>query len=311
MAAGLPESGHRDHHVGLGGRLAPEDLAHLAARHLGAVALEDRVGAREVDVLEDAERLALRLHELTGLDPALAQRHHLARQHLAEQLGADDVERAALGGHAVAVPQHAERQRPQPRAVAEGHHGVLGHHHGGEGPVQPRHHLGEGVLDALRRVGGEQRGDDLRVGGAAELDAGIGELGVQLDRVDQVAVVRERHLTAIRAPHRLGVLPRRRPRRRVAHVAHRELPAQGAELLLVEHLRHEAEVAHGHDVTLVRGGDARRLLTPVLKREQREVCEPGDVGIRRVHAEDAALVAGTVPIVEDVSVRHGWRGLEG
>ena len=132
--------------------------------------------------------------------------------------------------------------------------------------MQPRHDLGEGVLDALRLVGGQQRGDDLRVGGAAELDAGVGELGVELDRVDQVAVVGERHLAAIRAPHGLGVLPRRRPGGGVAHVAHGHLPAQRAQLLLVEHLRHEAEVAHGHDVALVRGGDARRLLTAVLER---------------------------------------------
>ena len=117
---GVARVGHRDHHVGVDRRLAPEDLAHLAARDLGAVALEDRVRAGEVDVLEDAERLARRVDDLARLDPALGDRDHLAGLDLAQQLGADDVERAALGGDAVAVADPAERQRPQPGAVAEG-----------------------------------------------------------------------------------------------------------------------------------------------------------------------------------------------
>ena len=294
MAAGVARVGHRDHHVGLHRRLAPEDLAHLAARDLGAVALEDRVGAREVDVLEHAEGLAVRLHELARLDPALAERDHLARLDLAQELGADDVEGAALGGHAVAVAEHAERQRPQAGAVPEGHHRVLGHHDRGEGALEPRRHLGERVLDALGRVRGQERGDDLGVGGAAELDAGVGELRVELDRVDQVAVVGERHLAAVGAPHRLGVLPRRRAGGGVAHVPHGHLAAQRPQLLLVEDLRHETEIAHGHDVALVGGGDARRLLAAVLERVQREVREAGDVRLGRVDAEDAALVARTV-----------------
>ena len=46
------------------------------------------------------------------------------------------------------------------------------------------------------------------------------------------------------------------------------------------------------------GGDAGRLLAAVLQRVQREVGEPGDVRLGRVHAEDAALVARSVAMVE-------------
>ena len=42
-------------------------------------ALEPRVGTREVDVLEDAERLALARDDLARLEPARGQRDHLAR----------------------------------------------------------------------------------------------------------------------------------------------------------------------------------------------------------------------------------------
>ena len=127
---------------------------------------------------------------------------------------------------------------------------------------------------------------------------GVGELGVQLDRVDQVAVVRERDLALVRAVDRLGVLPGRGARRRVAHVADRHRAGERLELALVEDLRHEAEVAHGHDVAALAGGDAGGLLPAVLEREEREVGEPGDFRLGCEHAEDAALVARPVAIVE-------------
>ena len=131
-----------------------------------------------------------------------------------------------------------------------------------------------------------------------KLHAPVDELRVELDGVDQVAVVGERHLAAVGAPDRLGVLPRRGAGGRVAHVPHRQVAAERAQLLLVEHLRDEAEVAHGHDLAGLARGDARGLLAAVLKRVQREVREAGDVGLRRVDAEDAALVARSVAMVE-------------
>ena len=149
--------------------------------------------------------------------------------------------------HGVAA-RAAERQRPQAGRVAEGDHGVLRHHDRRERALEPRHDVRHRVLDPVRLVGGEQRRDDLGVGRAAELNAALAQLGVQLHRVDQVAVVRERHLAAVGAPHRLRVLPRRRAGRGVAHVADRHLALERAQLLLVEDLRDEAEVAHGHDL---------------------------------------------------------------
>ena len=73
---------------------------------------------------------------LSRLDPALAERHHLARRDLAQQLGADDVEGAALRGDAVAVAELAQRQRPHPVGVAEGDDGALGHDDGRVGALE-------------------------------------------------------------------------------------------------------------------------------------------------------------------------------
>ena len=220
------------------------------------------------------------LHHLARLQPALGQGDHLARVHLAHQLGADDVEGAALRGDDEAVVEPAQRERPDPVRVAEGDDRVLGHHHGRVGALQPRHHVGDRVLDQLAAVGGEQGGDDLRVGGAAEVDPALLQLGPELDRVGQVAVVGERHLAAVVAPDRLRVLPGAAAGGRVAHVADRHVALQRLQLLLVEDLGDQAGVAQGGDVAALAGGDPGRLLAAVLQRVEAEVGEPGDVVAR-------------------------------
>jgi hypothetical protein len=72
------------------------------------------------------------------------------------------------------------------------------------------------------------------------------------------------------------------------------LACERPQLVLVEHLRHQAEITHGHDVTALAGGDAGRLLAPMLERVESEVGEPGHIGLGRVDAEDPALVARPV-----------------
>src|SRR5512133_901072 len=104
----------------------------------------------------------------------------------------------------------------------------------------------------------------------------------------------ERELAAIRAVDRLRVLPCRGAGGGVAHVAARHVAAERLQLGLVEDLRDEAEIAQRHDVAVLAGGDAGRLLAAVLKRVEREVREAGDIRLGRINAEDAALVARTV-----------------
>src|SRR6476620_8807921 len=269
--SGVARVRHRDHQVGLDRRLAPEDLAHPPARLLQDLALQAAVGAGEVDVLKDAAGAAVGLHHLAGLQPALGQADHLAGVDLAHQFGADDVEGAALGGDDEAVTEAAEAERPDPVRVAEGDDRPLGHHHGRVGALQPRHRVGDRVLDHLPVVGGEQRGHDLRVRGAAELEAALLQLAPELDRVGQVAVVGEGDLAAVVAPDRLRVLPGAAARGRVADVADRHVAFQRTQLLLVEDLGDEAGLAHRRDHPALTGGDPGRLLAPVLQRVEPEV----------------------------------------
>ena len=247
------------------------------------------------------------LDDLARLQAALGQRDHLSGAHLAQQLGADDVEGAALGGDDEALAEPPERERPHPVRVAEGDDRVLGHHHGRVGALEPRHHVGDRVLDEAALVGGEQRRDDLRVGGAAEGDAALLQRVPVLDGVGQVAVVGEGQLAAVVAPDRLRVLPGAAAGGRVADVADRHVALERPQLLLVEDLGDEARVAHRRDVAALAGGDPGRLLPAVLERVEAEVGEAGDVVAGRVYAEDAAFVTRSIAIAEN-RLRLGVHG---
>ena len=267
---GVARVGHRDDEVGRRRRrLAGQDLPHAPARGLQDVAAHARVRAGEVDVLEDAERLARALDDLTGADAVLADRDELAgatsRSRLAPMMSKAHVSR----GDAVAVADHAQHERANAGGIAEGVDALLGHDDRREGAVQARHDVGDRVLDVVGRVRGQQRGDDLGVRRRAEGDLALAQLGVQLDGVDEVAVVGERELAAVAAGavaavDGLGVLPLVGAGRRVADVADREVAAQRPQVVLLEHLRDEAERALGDDVAAVIGGRDPRGLLPTM-----------------------------------------------
>ena len=185
-------------------------------------------------------------------EAALVERDDLTGGDVADKARADDVERAGLRGDGPALGpvgvlaggEYAERERTQAVGVAEGDHAVAGHEHDREGAAQAREDVGDRVLDRLGRVGGDQRGDDLRVGRGAERDAARTELLVELDGVDQVAVVGERQLArgpvgALRTLDGLGVLPGVGAGRRVADVPDRQLAGERAQVVLREHLADE------------------------------------------------------------------------
>ena len=56
---GIAGIGHRHHDIGIGGSFAGQQTAHQLARILYRAAEHDGIGAREIDVLEDALRDAV------------------------------------------------------------------------------------------------------------------------------------------------------------------------------------------------------------------------------------------------------------
>ena len=305
---GVAGVGHGDDDVGLDGRLAPQDLPHASAGDLEHGPGHPRIRAGEVDVLKDAERMPLRLDGHPRLESAVDERHDLTGLDVTQVPRADQVKRAGFRGDAVRtasrrlVLDDADRERAQAGRIPERDDRLIGHDHRRERTPELRQDLGGRILDPVRRMGRQQRGDDLRVRRRAERDVPAAELGVELDRVDQVAVVRERQRTTVVTDDRLGVLPLRGAGRRVPDVTDRHVADERPELVLVEHLADEALVADRHQAAPARGGrDPRRLLAAVLQREESEIREPRDVVLRRKDAENPTFVPRSVAVIREVS----------
>jgi hypothetical protein len=135
-------------------------------------------------VLENAQRGTVGLDSDARLEAALSDRDQLAGLYLAHQLGADDVERAALGGDHEAVAELPQAKGAHAGRVAECDHAVIRHHDRRIRALEALHDLCDRVLDPLGGVRRDQRGDDLRVRGGAKHHALRGQLVVQLDGVD-------------------------------------------------------------------------------------------------------------------------------
>ncbi len=114
--------GHRHHHIGLDAALARQFGADALAGLVDRGALDHAVGAGEVDVLEDAEAVGLLAEGLDAVHALVVDDDDLAGVDVADELGADDVERAGLaaehpGGRlAIGAAEPAEHQRPDARA---------------------------------------------------------------------------------------------------------------------------------------------------------------------------------------------------
>ena len=287
--------GDGDHDVGRDGALARELAAERLA-HLVDVAAEDAaVGAREVDVLEDAGVRLLPGERVHGVDAALAHGDDLARLDLALVARVDQVEGAGLGGDDHRVTDAPEDERAEAARVARGDDPILGEEDQRVGAL----HLAERVGDALRERGfgrgRDQVDDDLAVDRRLEDRAARLEPAAQLVGVHEVAVVRDGERALGPLDHeRLAVLEHGRAAGRVAVVADGEAAPEAAQDLLVEDLRHVAHAAVADEGLPVRGHDARRLLPPVLEGVEAQVRER-----RRLRmAEDADHAALLVELVE-------------
>jgi hypothetical protein len=103
--------------VGLDRCLDRQGGAEGAADLAGALAGEGGVGPGQVDVLEHARARGGR-GEAARSQPMLVDGDDLTRLNLADQGGADDVQRGGLGGDDPAARQPADAQRPHAVWVA-------------------------------------------------------------------------------------------------------------------------------------------------------------------------------------------------
>ena len=120
IAAGVPRVGDADDEVRLGRRLAREALAHAHARTVHLDAADPRVRTREVDVLEDAERVpARRERACAACSPSSSTQTTSPGRTSRTTSAPIEVERAGLGRDDPVVADPAERERAEAERVAE------------------------------------------------------------------------------------------------------------------------------------------------------------------------------------------------
>src|SRR5664280_154106 len=145
----------------MGIQLAGELDSHLAPRLVEVDPLHVGIRAGEVDQLEDAECGRRGREADRDRRPARLEDDDLARLHVADVLGADDVEARRLRAQdpalcAVGVIPEAERarlgrrepaqdERPEPVRVADADHPPLVEDHQAVGAARRRQHAAEGV----------------------------------------------------------------------------------------------------------------------------------------------------------------------
>ena len=185
---GVARVGHRDHEVGVDRRLAREDLAHPPARdlqHLAARAASP--GARSRCARTRRARGAALCTAWRVCEPARASSETTSPGWTSRRkLGADDVERAGLARRrSSASPSRPSDSGRSPSGSRNATTRSLVMTTVEKAPSRRGITSATRVLERVRLVGGEQRGDDLGVRGGAERDAALAQLGVQLDRVDR------------------------------------------------------------------------------------------------------------------------------
>ena len=203
---------------------------------------------------------------------------------------ADEVERAGLGADDPGVAETAERERAESVGVSRGDQPVLGQEGERVGAADLRDRLADRLFDRRGSRSCIQVQDDFGVAAGLEDGPVEHQLVAQLERVDEIAVVRHGNL-AVRAvdEERLRVLELAFAGGRIARVPDSDVTGERLQRLLVERF---GDVAHGAgdpELDAVGRGDAGALLPAVLERVKAEVSEVGGLGMAE-DSEDAALV---------------------
>ncbi len=256
------------------------------------------VGAREIDVFEDAEAEVVLRHEgLDGAQAVLVDDDDFAGLDVADEFRAgDDVERAAFARKQPRAVDLADAKRTKAERIAHADDFPLAQDHEGKGAL----HLAQGLDEAAvaRAVGGlrHEVQDDFAVDGGLE-DGALGFEFIAKDvRVDEVAVVADRHLAA-RAidDDGLRVFQRAGAGGGVADVADGARAGQLGQGRVVEDLRHEAHavVALEFAVGVAVDDDARAFLAAMLQGVEPEKGDFCRVWMT-VNSEDTAFILRAV-----------------
>ncbi len=280
--------------------------AHAQPRGVAVDAVEDAVDAGEVDPFEGAGGGGGGVHhqavQAVPVDP-----DEFAGGHVADEAGAHREQGARFGRQHVraaaavlAVPL-ADHEGADAVRVAEPDELRAAHEDAGVPALELLHGGGGGFHEVHVAFARDEVQHDFAVVGGGEQGAFHQHGAPDFAGVDEVAVVREAQDALVGAGgERLGVEAQVAAGGAVPDVPDADAgvrEAQAVEAAFVEHLRDEAQVLLDVEFLAVADADACRFLAPVLHGEDAEVRHPGEVGgLRGVHAEHAALLAGLVEV---------------
>jgi len=285
--------------------LPRELMAQGLADGVDIASPEHRVRPGEVDVLEHALQPLRRLEGLEGRAALVAHDQDLSRLDVSDHPGLHEIERASLGGQDPGIAQLSERKWAEARGIADADHALGRQQQERERSLDAGQRPRE-LLDQ-RRAGltGQQMENDLGVGVGLKDRPVLFQLGTQLLRIDQVAVVGDGH-RAVRGigRDRLGIAQARGAGGGVAHMPDGTMAGEALETLAAEGVGHPAHGLLHLKGPAVGRGDAGRFLSAVLQRIEPEIDDVGGLGVVP-HAEQPALVVELVVELEGRSLsRH-------
>ncbi len=317
--AGAAGVGHRNDHVDVvvgmdAAQLLGQPLTHAHARPIHRYVVDDRIGPREIHVLENTRGVAHGADALLRMQaPEFVDEHRLARGHVAHQVETQYIQRDIFGGQhvlvALAGAAQAQHQRTYAVGVAKTQHTIADQHgdHGVAAAAAPVDRAG-GREDVGRRHA--RRTHALQLGSEhVQQHFGIG-LGIQvaailahqhfgqLGGVRQVAVVRQADAVGCIHIKGLGLGGTVAARGGIAHVADADRAPQFQHVVLLEHVAHQAGALAHAQFALVRRHDAGGILAAVLQFSQCVV----DALIDRAgahNADDATHGSDLVPYRQD------------
>ena len=283
---------HRHHDIGLDRALVREFCPHRLAAGIDRAAVHEGIGPGEIDVFEDAGSGRHRREGLQALDSGLGNDHHLAVLDVAHEAGADDVERAGLGGEDVAPVELAEHERPDTERITGADELLVGQRDKGIGAFDLAQRLDEALDEPDLPRARHEMEDDLGIGGRLADGAVAHEFTPQRQAVGEVAVVRDREAAAVEfGEKRLNVAQDGAAGRRIADVADRGGAGEALHHGLARKMIADEPVPPlGMELPPIEGADAGRFLAAMLKGMEAERRDGGGVGMTE-DAEDAAFLA--------------------
>ena len=243
-----------------------------------------------------------------ALDPALRDDHDLAILDFADELGADDVERAGFGGQDRAAIELAEHERADAERIARADQLLVGDADEGIGALDLTNSLDEALDELLLAAARHEMQQYLGVGGRLIDRAVADQVAAQRQPVGQVAVMRDGEAAAMQfGEERLDVAQDGLARRRIPDMADGLLALELVDdARFREGVADEAQPALRMEALAVERDDARRLLATMLQSMEAERGQRRGIGMA-VDAEDAAFLPQPVGIGIEGGITLGMR----